>query len=188
MNNHLYDIIKSDKMVLDIETDGSNAILQIAYIMYDSDNNIIASKNFYVYDGIHSKPFYENTISEQDIIKYGIPPKEASYIVTQDINNTNIIIGHNIKSFDLTKINILNSNFNNKIKDNLIIHDTMIESRNIVNAKNKFGKPKFPRLEELNEFLGNKKIENYHDALGDVTVTFECYKQLCTSYNCFKTI
>ena len=63
----------------------------------------------YIYDGVHSTPFYP-VISEEDIIKYGLSPKEASDIVTKDINNTNILIGHNIIKFDLIQINKLNSN------------------------------------------------------------------------------
>jgi hypothetical protein len=44
----------------------------------------------YVYDGIHSKPFYP-TNKNDDIISQGISPNDASTIVTQDINypNTN---------------------------------------------------------------------------------------------------
>lgn len=174
----------SDKMVLDIETDKDQNILQIAYNIYDKNNNLLQSKDFYVYDGIHSDPFYP-TINKQDIVDKGISLEEASNTVTQDINNTNILIGHNIKSFDLVHINRLNSKFNNKIKDNIIVHDTMTESKNIVKATNKLGRIKNPKLEEMLMFLCNKKVENYHNATGDITATFECYKILCEKYNCF---
>jgi hypothetical protein len=174
----------SDKIVLDIETDKDQNILQIAYNIYDKNNNLLQSKDFYVYDGIHSDPFYP-TINKQDIIEKGISLEEASNMVTQDINNTNILIGHNIKNFDLVHINRLNSKFNNKIKDNIIVHDTMTESKNIVKATNKLGRIKNPKLEEMLIFLCNKKVENYHNATGDITATFECYKILCEKYNCF---
>jgi hypothetical protein len=182
---HLYKTCSSDKIVLDIETDKYQNILQIAYNAYDTNNSLLYSKDFYVYDGIHSTPFYP-TISEQDIIEKGLPLIDTSYIVTTDINNTNIIIGHNIKKFDLYHINKLNEKFNNEIKQDLIIHDTMIESKNIVKAVNKAGSIKFPKLEEMLEFLCNKKVENYHNALGDIMATFECYQVLCDKYDCFK--
>jgi hypothetical protein len=35
------------------------------------------------------------------------------------------------------------------------------------------------------EFLCNKKVENYHNAHGDIMATFECYKVLCEKYNKF---
>jgi len=180
-NNIIY---KSDKICLDIETDKNQNILQIAYNMYDENNNLIASKDFYVYDGIHSKPFYP-TINEEDIINKGLSLKNTSDIITNDINNTNIIIGHNIKKFDLECINKLNSKFDNKIKDDLIIHDTMTESKYIVKAKDKNGRIKYPRLEELTLFLCDNTIENYHNAISDINATFECYKILCDKYNCF---
>ena len=180
-----YNIHKSNKIVLDLETDGFDNILQVAYNMYDNKNNLINSKTFYVYDGKHFKPFYP-TINEDDIIKHGISLKDASDIITNDLNNTDIIVGHNIKRFDLRCINKLNSKFNNKIKDTLIIHDTMIESKNIINAKNKIGKLKFPKLDEMSMFLCNKSVENHHTAFGDVIATFDCYKILCDKYNCFQ--
>jgi hypothetical protein len=61
----------------------------------------------------------------------------------------------------------------------------MTSSKNIVNAKDKIGRLKNPRLEELLMFLCNKKVENYHNALGDITATFDCYKILCDKYNSY---
>ena len=183
-SDNIYKTYKSDKICLDIETDKYFNILQIAYNMYDDKNNLICSKDFYIYDGIHSKPFFP-TINEYDIINNGISLKSASDIVTNDINNTAIIIGHNIKAFDLMRINKLNAKFNNKIKDTLIIHDTMTSSKNIIKTKNKKGQIKNPRLDEMLLFLCNKTVENYHNALGDITATFDCYKILCDKYKCF---
>jgi hypothetical protein len=186
-NYHLYKTCSSDKIVLDIETDKYFNILQIAYNAYDNNNSLLYSKDFYVYDGVHSTPFYP-TISEKDIIEKGLSLKDTSDIVTTDINNTNIIIGHNIKNFDLFHINKLNDKFNNKIKDDLIIHDTMTESMDVVKALNKSGKIKYPNLGEMLEFLCNKKVENYHNAHGDIMATFECYKILCEKYNKFSHV
>ena len=171
---------------MDIEIDGINNILQIAYNMYDNKNNLIHSKEIYIYDGKYSKPYFAGTINEKDIIEKGITPENASNIITNDINNTNIIIGHNIKSFDLRCIKKLNDKFNNKIKDTLIIHDTMIESKNIIQAKDKNGRLKNPKLDEMLMFLCNKSVDNYHNALGDIIATFDCYKILCHEYNCFQ--
>ena len=183
-SNDIYKICESYKMCLDIETDRCRNILQIAYNMYNINNDLIYSKDFYVYDGIHSEPFYP-TINKSDIINYGISLKDASNIITSDLNNTNIIIGHNIKAFDLKCIKKLNNIFNNQIKDTLIIHDTMIGAKHIINAKNELEKLKNPRLEEMVQFFFNKPVDNYHNAYGDITATFECYKILCEKYNCF---
>ncbi len=50
----IYTTIQSDKIVLDIETDKNFNILQIAYNFYDINNNLLGSKDMYIYDGIHS--------------------------------------------------------------------------------------------------------------------------------------
>jgi len=75
---------KSYKIVLDIETDGIDNILQIAYNMYDANYNLIHSKEIYIYDGKYSKPYFAGTINEKDIIKKGISPENASNIITND--------------------------------------------------------------------------------------------------------
>lgn len=172
-----------DKIVLDIETDGSDHILQVSYNLYDEENKLIEYKNIYIYDGIHSTPFYP-TISSDDIILEGISPEKASEIIVNDINNSRVIIGHNIKQFDLVKIKKMINPFHFKIKDSLIIHDTMLESTNIVKIRNYRGY-KYPKLIELYRFLFNKEFDNQHNAISDVNATFECYVKLCELYHCF---
>ena len=157
--NSMYKTCPSDKIVLVIETDGLNHILQIAYNMYDQANNLIQSKDFYVYDGIHSKPFYP-TIKEEDIISQGISPSDASNIVTQDINNTNILIGHNINSFDL--LNILKT-YNNLSFDfivNYILNEKYQQNRkekNItIDTVANYQPHLVPKIKELLEQIKNE--------------------------------
>ena len=45
---------------------------------------------------------------------------------------------------------------------------------------------KNPRLDEMLMFLCNKSVDNYHNALGDIIATFDCYKMLCDQYKCFQ--
>lgn len=170
-----------DKMVLDIETDGGDHILQVSYNIYDIYNNLLEQKNIYIYDGIHSTPFYP-TISPQDIIQHGLTIEKASEIITNDINNVRIVIGHNVKYFDLVKIKKMIAPLT--IKSDIIIHDTMIESTDILKIKSYRGY-KYPKLIELYKFLFNKEFDNQHNAIDDVNSTFECYKKLCHDYHCF---
>ncbi len=174
-----------NKMVIDIETDEFKNILQIAYNIYDENFKLINSKCIYVYDGIHSKPYYPDTLTEKDIKEKGIHPEIASSILVKDINNSKILIGHNIKGFDLIHIRKMLNRYNYFINGRIIIHDTMYDSRNIVNAFGINNKIKVPTLEELNCFLRNKTVENAHNAEGDIIATFECYKILYEKYNLF---
>jgi len=171
-------------MVLDIETDAYFNILQVAYDIYNEKDKLIKEINILINDGIHYTPFY-NTITKEEIIKEGITPKEASKIITDDINRTKCIIGHNIIAFDLKRINILNDKFGNKIKNDLEMKDTMLLSKNIVRSLNKNGQIKYSKLGEMADFLlKNTQIDNskYHDAKYDIMITYECYKILRDKY------
>ena len=59
----------SDKIVFDIETDGRDNVLQVSYHILDQQNNVIGSRDFLIYDGEHSKPYYQSNITEEEIIK-----------------------------------------------------------------------------------------------------------------------
>jgi DNA polymerase III epsilon subunit-like protein len=175
--------LENDKIVIDIETDGGDHILQVSYNIYDLNNEFIEHKNIYIYDGVHSTPFYP-TISSSDIISYGLSPKEASEIIVHDLNQSRVVIGHNVKQFDLVKIKKMISEFDLEIKKSIIIHDTMLESTDILKIRSYRGY-KYPKLIELYRFLFNKDFDNQHNAIDDVNATFECYKKLCDDYKCF---
>jgi DNA polymerase III epsilon subunit-like protein len=183
-------IIKSDKIILDIETDGFDNIIQVAYKMYDTDMKVIKIKNIYINDGIHFTDYYKR-ISYETIVSKGITPKEASKILYNDINNTNILIGHNIKSFDYEKIkNYINRYYNDKFKDTIIFHDTCTNDKicSIVGAKNKNNRIKKPRLEELYKFLfpdENIITDSTHTADYDVEITEKCYNKIQSYYKLF---
>jgi hypothetical protein len=176
-------LINYDKIVIDIETDGGDHILQVSYNIYDVNNEFIEHINIYIYDGVHSTPYYP-TISSEDIIQYGLTPEKASEIIVNHINQCRIVIGHNVKQFDLVKIKKMIHPFHYEIKPDIIIHDTMLESTDILKIKSYRGY-KYPKLIELYKFLFQKEFDNQHNAIDDVNATFECYKKLCDDYRCF---
>lgn len=169
-----------NKMVLDIETDGSSEqnILQISYIIADKDNCELKRNNLYVYDGFHTQFFCKTSITEDEFIDQGISPSEACKIINEDLKSINIIVGHNIEKFDIKQLKkfFLFNGFDFPKK---IIHDTMKEGTLIVKAKNKNGNLKSPNLPELYEFFFQKKFDNYHNSIYDCEATHECYKMLC---------
>ena len=60
-------------------------------------------------------------------------------------------------------------------------HFCTMEDKRIVqfcNLKNKAGKPKWPKLEELYRILFNKDFDNAHNAFADVKATRDCYYEL----------
>lgn len=55
---------------------------------------------------------------------------------------------------------------------------TMKVSTPLCNLKKKNGQIKWPKLDELHQFLFGEAFENAHDALGDVLATRRCYYEL----------
>jgi hypothetical protein len=183
-------VVNSDRILLDIETDGTDNIIQVAYKIYDNNMEILDKKNIYINDGIHFSDYY-NRISKSTIINKGITPKEASKILYDDISNTNILVGHNVKLFDYEKIKkYITKYYGKNITKELIFHDTCTNEiiKNKVGAKDKNNRIKMPKLEELYKFLFPNEIINNnstHTADYDVDITEKCYKKIQSEYKLF---
>ena len=115
MNNMQY---KSDKIVLDIETDGADNILQIAYNIYDINNELIDSKDFYIYttgiadwDNIDQTPTQWINYILHTVIRC-IPPSFNKIIINHYDPLYNI--GTNI-SIITTKKNVIIQKINNTV-------------------------------------------------------------------------
>jgi DNA polymerase III epsilon subunit-like protein len=183
-------IIKYNHIVFDIETNASSDILQIAYEIYNEEFKLINKKNIYINDGIHFTDYYKK-INRDLIVKKGITPDEALEIIIKDFNNSKILVGHNIIGFDIQKINqyITKHNLHYKIKDDIIYHDTMLNTNNIVKSKNINGKEKtWCKLSELYKHLfpnNQTEEDDLHDATYDVFLTSQCYEKLVKEHNFF---
>jgi DNA polymerase III alpha subunit (gram-positive type) len=172
-------------IVLDIETSGVDnnaAIIQIAYNIYNTENNCLSKHNHYLNDGSQRLDFYKR-ITLDTIINIGQIPELVLNQLLKDINENTCthIIGHNI-DFDIRHINRYMKKYNIincEIFNNLKKIDTMKLSKTFVDARDKNNRLKYPRLEELYFKLFNKPIDNNnaHCADYDIQITFECYKE-----------
>jgi hypothetical protein len=52
---------------------------------------------------------------------------------------------------------------------------TMLESTTMCNLPGRYGKPKWPKLQELHKFLFGEEFTGAHSALDDVKATRRCY-------------
>lgn len=184
-------------MIFDTETNGLDAnsdILQIAYIIVNTENVIIKKENFYISNRINCyQAFKINGITSEMLNEKGIPFYNAMSIFVSDLNNCNKVIGHNI-TFDINKINdnikkydipifdiqnnIILNIFNDKeIICTLKMYSKYIKNINIERKKNNLNKLSI-RLCAMFEYFFNYQFDNAHDALSDVIATFECYKKL----------
>lgn len=164
-------------IVLDIETN-YDAIVQISYYVCNDKYDIIKRYNFFLNDGRHIRDFYKK-ISTDFIKKHGIHPIPVLRKLSQDFSKCKLIVGHNIDGFDIKKIKTAFEKFNIEYKMPEKTYCTMANSKDCVNALNKNGKIKNPKLKELSDYLTVEYDDNAaHDGLYDVDVTYKCYLKL----------
>lgn len=166
---------KKGYMVLDVENNCVNLdIIQLAYIVYDDNDNEIKRFNHYVKDRFVDKRAGDITgITTDHLRKYGIPFSQIIKEFLEDLHGVHTICGHNVCT-DVAKLK--NNMCKFKIQPSydifafVIVHDTINMYRS-VGGKNL-------KLSELYQTLFNKPMENAHDALVDVCRTAECYVEL----------
>ena len=203
LNNLNYKKLKKkNKIIFDTETNGlssTNDIIQIAYYIVDSDNNIIETpKSFYIKfrkNNPNGDAYKINGISEELLNQEG---EEFEIAITQfynDLENCDEVIGHNI-AFD---IKMINSNIkkykislfdkNNDKIENLFTNKKIVCTQKLyteflkpidleIKKKSPTEKPISKKLVNMYFNFFDKHIINAHNALSDVDATFECYKIL----------
>lgn len=185
LNERCFSQDKSNKIIVDVETDGGrfgvSKVVQIAYYICNSSNDVIKKYNFYVYNrGVRGD--YYGRVSEDILKKYGVSPRKIYEKLIRDMKSCNQIIGHNIKSFDIPRLTSYFRLFGLGFRVDIPVFDTMFNSRILVDVKGKHGQTKAPSLSDLAKFCGILYDPiGAHCALYDVDVTFNCYKILLIS-------
>jgi len=161
-------------MIIDIETNGRDYIVQIAYDICDLDYKVVRQENFYLNDGSDTTDYYRK-ISRKTIIEKGIHHTIALNQLSIDMAKCKYIVGHNIINFDIKKIIIDFKKYDIKYTIPIPL-DTMKSTRTYVNAKDKNGRTKFPKLEELYFHLYQQQMDSddSHTADYDVYATRMC--------------
>jgi DNA polymerase III epsilon subunit-like protein len=176
---------KSNIIVLDIETTGciNQYIIQIAYYICDEYFNVIKKCNYIINEYIYKTDYYKKFTVDY-ILQNGIDVTSVLKILAYDLSTCKYIVGHNIINFDIKHI----MKYMNKY--DIICSmpkpiDTMLVSKNIVNAINSLGKIKFPKLSELYNYfyIDGVKSELQHDAFYDIEITYKCLLKLIAEHN-----
>jgi len=165
-------------MICDIETDGHDLIIQIAYQIYTHEFKLLKEEDLIINNGNYETDYY-NHFTKEFIKRKGLHPSDALNIFKNDLQLCKIIVGHNIEGFDIPKL----KTYSYKNKINLIFPlaiDTMLTSKDFVKTTNKLGKRKYPKLNELYEKLFNTKLDDkkQHNAIYDVEITYKCFIEL----------
>jgi len=122
-----------------------------------------------------------HNITIDECNRYGISEPTACYIIIETLLNSDLLVAHNV-SFDKAMIcNLLYRNDFKPEAEFFMSYDqycTMEASTNLVKLPGRYGRFKWPTLEELSYFLFKKKIEGAHDALVDTLVMRDCYYEI----------
>jgi DNA polymerase III epsilon subunit-like protein len=156
-------------------------IIQLAYIVYDSDTNeIITIEDDYINIalGVNIDPDSQkiHNISREMLIR-GIPITDALEKFNKFANMCDLFVGHNV-SFD--KRMVMVEGIRNKIRMN--VSNTYCTMKNSVNlckieVINSDGEKyfKYPKLSELYNELFKKEPRNTHNALIDILICMRCF-------------
>ena len=157
-------------------------MVQIAWQLHDEFGSLIESKNYIIKPDGYDIPYNSEKI-------HGISTNYANrfgkdiILILDDfkrvLSSTEIIVGHNIQ-FD---INILLSEFFRYNVDNKLLFFTKIDTKSVGTnycaiPSVKYGKYKWPTLNELYTKLFNSDIDNAHDASIDVDATSRCFFEM----------
>jgi DNA polymerase-3 subunit epsilon len=183
-------------LILDLETTGipasryphysdndgykNSRIVQVAMILCDSSFNLIDEMNCIIKrDGFSIENSFIHNITNE-ISDNGLPFVEVLPKIHEFIVNSNTIIAHNI-GFDINIL--LNELYRHDANEMIALIEskqkicTMASTRTIVNAKNKNGHLKNPKLGELYEYCyPDLKFEEKHEAGYDVQALLKILK------------
>ena len=155
-------------------------LVQLAYLVYDFDGNLIHSCNEIVKPNGFTIPTEASNV-------HGITTEVASQRGT-DINDvfelflihlkrSKMIVAHNM-AFDEK---IIGSELIRLGKENVIVAKekvcTMLKTVDLCKIDGPYGY-KWPKLEELHRYLFNHDFEGAHDALADIQATAKCFWEL----------
>ena len=174
-------------------------ILQLAYILYDTDSNLILDRMDSIIKIKNEVRISEESIKIHKITKeicneQGIDIKNALYKFNEVLLQTDVLIGHNLK-FDKNILiveflrNKIIHNFNPK---NIPIPSfcTMENGKAIcqLTYKTRDGRiiPKYPKLLELFKHFFNEIPSGLHNAMTDVIVTLRCYYKMQFNIDIFE--
>lgn len=156
-------------------------IVEIAWIVLDSDLKPVTSSEFIVRpDGfeISAGASSVHGITTAKATAEGSPLRYVLSCLAEDMSEVELLVAHNI-DFDFPVVNC--EFLRSKVSSSLGVkrrYCTMRSSTELCNIPGNFGRPKWPKLEELYRFLFARTFSEAHRAMHDVQATTECYLEL----------
>ena len=174
-------------LVFDTETSGldkiNEHIIQLAWVTYDTITKETTETDFILKIPKKITNSHIHRITDE-ISKKGYNFNQIIGIFLEDVIESDLLIGHNIK-FDLDMLQVELSRFDRQDDIDMLYekpyYDTMLKSVNVCKILGKNRRYKWPKLTELYKHLFNEEFDGAHDAINDVKATLECYKKLIST-------
>jgi DNA polymerase-3 subunit alpha len=160
----------------DIKYYNGSRLIELAYIIYDKDDNIIKEFSSLVKpDNFVITNSHIHGIVQEDALTNGNLLSIVMNELYRDMDMVDTLVAHNM----LFDINILlsesyrmnNLDLVNKLKSKKKSCTMLVGQRAMKLYK-------FPKLIELYKFLYNKPVTQIHRALSDVIICADCYKKI----------
>lgn len=174
--------------VFDTETPGfkQDGIMQLAAVVIDRDFKVIGKFNSLIkpefYGEVEEGAFAAHGITKERCEAHGIPLTAALGMLSNFIKTTDVAICHNY-AYDSRVVSKCLSLLG---KDNFLDRKrnfcTMNATTDLCKLPGKYGKHKWPKLQEAHKFLFGEEFESAHDALADVEATVRILQELKRKY------
>lgn len=155
-------------------------VIQLAWLLTTSTGEVLSEGNHLIKpDGweMPTEQFWiDNGFSQEKSMAEGIPIVEALDSFYKDKLQADILVAHNL-NFDHRIVWAEFIRAGKEPRSGMHKICTMMKSTNYCKIPAKRGY-KWPKLEELYEFLFKDRFDNAHDAMADITATAECFFEL----------
>lgn len=155
-------------------------VIQLAWIQFEMNGNVLKEREMLIKpDGwvVPDGQFWrDHGFNTQRNMDFGIPIKQALDELIQDIEESDILIAHNM-NFDYNVIGaeMIRAKVAAKTKPKKFC--TMKSTIDYCALPGKFGY-KFPKLEELHNKLFGTGFDGAHDAYNDTRAAMNCFIEL----------
>lgn len=153
-------------------------IVQIAWRIYDQEEQLITTREFYIEAkdySIHEKSKKVHGISEEMANSMGVARKEALKTLYSDLKRYKpLIVGH----FVTLDLNMVQAGFTRAGIKNIIPDYKAFCTMRATSEYMQMNDRNYPQLGELYQMLFRKKMAGEHNASGDVKAVAECFFEL----------
>ena len=155
-------------------------LVQISWIIYDKIGNLIKEKNYIIKPKGFTIPI-ESTlihkITNEIAIIDGTDIETVLIEFENDMKQIKLLVAHNI-NFDEKILGAeFHRNYHRNPIDKIEKFCTMNSTKNICKISGTYGY-KFPKLQELHQYLFNEEFSGAHNSLIDIKYTAKCYWEL----------